>query len=211
MENSTRKTGTTTVGVKSKDCVVLGADTRATAGNFIASKHEKKVFAVTDNIAVTISGSVAGIQMIIKHLRAQIKLRTIKTNRDMTTKEVVNLLRNYVFGTIRTPSMIPDIAHLLVGGYDKHGTHLYEIFMDGTLSEVDTFVSTGSGSVFAYGVLESKYKEGLSRDEALQLTEECIDVAIQRDSASGNGANIFVVDKEGARQVVEKKVNTHLA
>ncbi|MFP4119059.1 MAG: proteasome subunit beta [Candidatus Woesearchaeota archaeon] len=211
MDNSTtKKTGTTTVGIKSTDAVVLAADTRATVGNMIASKEESKVFPLTDNIAITIAGSVASIQMLLKQIRAQIKLRTIKTGREMTVKEVVNLLRNYVFGIIRTPSMIPDIAHLLVGGVDQHGVHLYDIFPDGTLSEIDSYISSGSGSVFAYGVLESKYKADLAKDGALQLAEECIDVAIQRDSASGNGADIYVVDKEGAKQAVKKRVNTHL-
>ncbi|MGM5481357.1 MAG: proteasome subunit beta [Nanobdellota archaeon] len=211
MDNSTtKKTGTTTVGLKSPDCVVLAADTRATVGNLIAAKEESKVFPLTDNIAITIAGSVASIQMLLKQIKSQIKLRTIKTGRDMTVKEVVNLLRNYVFGIIRTPSMIPDVAHLLVGGVDKHGVHLYDIFPDGTLSDIDSYISSGSGSVFAYGVLESKYKDGLSQSDTLKLAEECIDVAIQRDSASGNGADVFVVDKDGVKQAVKKRVNTHL-
>ena len=211
MDNSTtKKTGTTTVGLKSPDCVVLAADTRATVGNMIAAKEEQKVFSLTDNIAITIAGSVASIQMLLKQIRAQIKLRNIKTGREMTVKEVVNLLRNYVFGIIRTPSMIPDVAHLLVGGVDQHGVHLYDIFPDGTLSEIDSYISSGSGSVFAFGVLESKYKNDLSKDDTLKLAEECVDVAIQRDSASGNGADVFDVDKDGVKQAVKKRVNTHL-
>ena len=38
-----RKTGTTIVGVKFKDGVVLGADTRATGGNIVANKFCLKI------------------------------------------------------------------------------------------------------------------------------------------------------------------------
>ncbi|MFW5865865.1 MAG: proteasome subunit beta [Nanoarchaeota archaeon] len=212
MDNSTtKKTGTTTVGIKSSESVVLAADTRATVGNMIASKEESKVFPLTDNIAITIAGSVASIQMLLKQVRAQIKLRAIKNGREMTVKEVANLIRNYVFGLLRTPSMIADVAHLLVAGSDKHGVHLYDIFPDGTLSEIDTYISSGSGSVFAYGVLESEYAQDASEDDALKLAEKCIDIAIQRDSASGNGADVYVINKDGVRQAIKKRVNTHLA
>ncbi|MGM5480436.1 MAG: proteasome subunit beta [Nanobdellota archaeon] len=209
-DSTTKKTGTTTIGIRSSDAIILAADTRATAGHMIVSKEEQKVFELTKNIAITISGSVAGIQMILKQVRAQIKLQSIRTNRDMTVKEVVNLLRNYVFGTIRTPSMIPDIAHLLVGGSDHHGLHLYEVYPDGTLNEIKDYVSSGSGSVFAFGVLESKFRADISKDDALKLAEECVDVAIQRDSASGNGADIYLIDSTGVKEAVKKRVNTHL-
>ena len=36
--------GTTTVGIVCKDGVILGTDTRATMGHFVASKKAKKVF-----------------------------------------------------------------------------------------------------------------------------------------------------------------------
>ena len=36
------KTGTTTVGIKCRDAIILAADKRATVGNFIADKQTKK-------------------------------------------------------------------------------------------------------------------------------------------------------------------------
>ena len=48
--------GTTTVGVVCSDGVILGTDTRATMGNFIASKHAKKVYQITYHLAMTIAG-----------------------------------------------------------------------------------------------------------------------------------------------------------
>ena len=58
MSNDVMKTGTTTLAIKCKDGIVLAADKRATAGNFIANKKVKKVFAVTARV-VEILGKFA--------------------------------------------------------------------------------------------------------------------------------------------------------
>lgn len=44
------KTGTTIVGIKFKDGVVLGADTRATSGNIIADKNCEKIHFLAKNM-----------------------------------------------------------------------------------------------------------------------------------------------------------------
>jgi len=204
------KTGTTTVGLVCKDCVVLAADMRATAGYLIANKDTEKVVKITDKIAVTIAGSVSAIQMLQKYLTSELNLRSIQLHRDSSVKEAANLLRNWVYGMIRQPSMMQDISHFLVGGTDSPGVHLYEIFPDGTLTQISTYVTSGSGSSYALGVLETQYKESLTETEGVDLAIKCIDTAMQRDIASGNGVNVLVIDSNGVRKVATKKVNTHV-
>ena len=52
-------TGTTTMGLVCSDGIVLGTDTRATLGTFVAHKRAKKVFSIDDHVAMTIAGGVA--------------------------------------------------------------------------------------------------------------------------------------------------------
>ena len=203
------KTGTTTVGLVCKDCIVLAADTRATAGSLIVNNEVDKVLEVTPNMALTMAGNVSSIQMLVKYLRSELELRQIQLGRCSTVKEAATLLSTWVYGLIRRPTMMPEIAHLIFAGVDKHGVHLYDIFPDGSLTKEKDYVSSGSGSVFAYGVLETHYKKDMSKDEGIALAEKCIDAAIQRDTASGNGINIFAIDKDGVKKVLSKRVNTH--
>ena len=205
-----KKTGTTTLGLVCKDCVVLAADMRATVGSMIDQTDIDKVFKIADNLALTMAGNVASIQMLIKHLQSEIKLREIRTGRTITVKESVNMLRNWVYGIIRQPSMMPEIAHFLFAGSDNYGTHLYDIFPDGSLMPISDYKSSGSGSVFAYGVLESQYKKDMTEKEGINLAVTAIDVAMKKDSGSGNGINVFVVDKSGVRKVLSKTVNNTL-
>jgi len=202
------KTGTTTVGLVCKNCVILAADTRATAGNLIVDSVVDKVIPVSDAMAVTTAGSVSTIQLLLQYLKSELKMLKIRNSRTPTTHEAVNLLRNWVYSVIRQPSMVAGIAHFLFAGVDNYGLHLYDIFPDGSLNEEAKFKSTGSGSTFAYGVLENKYKEHMTEDEGVKLATEAVEAAIQRDNASGNGINVFVISKDGVKKAVSKRVNT---
>jgi len=203
------KTGTTTVGMICKDCVVLAADKRATAGNLIVDKKVQKVQPVNEFMAVTTAGSVSDLQLLVKYLRAELKLREIRTGRKSTVKEAANLLSGMIYGNIRSFSAIPGITHFLLGGFDK-AQCLYDLYPDGSLTEIDDFVSSGSGSVMAYGVLETLFKKDMTEQEGLALAQRCINAAMQRDSASGNGIDFFVIDASGVRKVETKLVDTRV-
>ena len=71
------KTGTTTVGIVCKDAVILAADTRATAGTMIVDKRAKKVHIITEDVAATIAGSVSEAQLLLKLIKAELKLKEV--------------------------------------------------------------------------------------------------------------------------------------
>jgi len=206
-ESEVLNTGTTTVGLVCKDCVVLAADKRATAGNFIASKNVNKVIPINNRTALTMSGVVSDLQLLIKILKAELKLKSIRVDREPSVKEAANLLTNIVYNNVRKFSVIPGITHFLLGGFDNT-TQLYDLYADGSITEIDDFVSSGSGSVIAYGVLESSYKKDLSEAEGIELAVKSVNAALQRDSASGEGIDVYVINKAGVKKAASKKVNT---
>ncbi|MBT4651678.1 proteasome subunit beta [Candidatus Woesearchaeota archaeon] len=206
MENQL-KTGTTTVGIVCKDGIVLAADKRATAGNLIVDKKADKVHTISDHIAVTIAGGVSDAQLMIKLLKAELKLKEVRTNKVPTSKETANLLGGLLFSNIRRMSMIPGIAHFLMGGRDRLGCHLYDLFPDGSVTKITDYVSSGSGSVMAYGVLESQYSQNLTTEEGIKLATVAVNAALQRDSCSGNGLDVVVVKNEGIKNALHKELN----
>jgi proteasome beta subunit len=204
------KTGTTTVGLVCKDCVILAADKRATAGNLIVDKSVRKVVPINDTLAVTTAGSVSDLQLLIKYLKAELRLKELRTSRPSTVKEAANLLGGMVYGAIRSYSTMPSITHFLIGGTDNEATHLYDLYPDGSITKVADFVSTGSGSVFAFGVLETRYKKELSENEGVELAIMAINAALQRDTYSGQGIDVMVIDKKGVREAFHKMLDTKL-
>jgi len=205
-DENVMKTGTTTIGIKIKDGIILAADKRATAGNLIAQKDTEKIHKITDNIAVTMAGTASDAQLLIKIAQAELKLRAIRTKQQNDVKEAATLMARMVYNNLRKPSMLPGISHFVMGGVDSTGFYLFDIFPDGTISECKDFISSGSGSVMAYGVLETTFKKDMSIDEGKATVIRCVNAAISRDNASGDGIDIFLIDKNGARRIMTQEI-----
>ncbi|MBI2668569.1 proteasome subunit beta [Candidatus Woesearchaeota archaeon] len=200
------KTGTTTVGIYCKDGIVLAADRRATAGTMIVDKKAEKVHLIWDDYALTLAGSVSDAQLLIKILKAEIKLKEVRTGKRVSVKEVANQLAGLQYSGIRSMSFYPAIAHFLLAGRDSEGLHLYDLFPDGSVTKVRDYVSSGSGSVFAYGVLETQYTADLSVSEGVKLAVKAVNAALQRDSATGNGIDVLLVTEKEIKRVMEKEL-----
>jgi len=194
--------GTTTVAAVCKDGVILGTDTRATMGNYVASKNAKKVYKITDNLAMTIAGGVAVAQRIVETLKINARLFQLERGRPMPVASAARLVSNILFSNRSVGMPLP--LQALIGGYDSTGPHVFNLDPFGSLIE-EKVVSTGSGSPFAYGVLEDRYKEESTVDEMLPVVVSAVDSAMKRDTASGDNFDIAVVDQDGFRELTEEE------
>ena len=210
VEDKELKTGTTTLALNCKDGIVLAADKRATSGYLISHKKFDKILSITDNISVTVAGTVSDVQLLAKYIRAELKLKLIRTERECSVKEAANLLSMMVYNNIRKLSLIPGISHFLIGGKDESGFHIYDLAPDGSIVDVDDYTTSGSGSVMVYGVLETLYDKKINVEEGVKLALKCINAAVQRDIASGDGIDIVSITKDGVKKVLSKEISTKI-
>ncbi|MFO8016016.1 MAG: archaeal proteasome endopeptidase complex subunit beta [Candidatus Woesearchaeota archaeon] len=209
-EKKVTKTGTTTVGIVCKDGIVLAADKRATMGNFIAGKNVDKIFQIDDTIGITIAGMVSDAQLLVKLIKAELRLKKFRTDVSISMKEASNLVASFAYSNIRKMSMVPGVVGFVVGGKDSEGYHLYNIDVAGGITPEEDYTADGSGSVFAYGVFETMYKKGMTVEEGMKLAVKAINAALQRDSASGSGIDVVTVTDKGYRKMMTKEVETKL-
>jgi len=207
METEKLKTGTTTVGIVTTQGIILAADRRATAGNLIVQKNVDKVVKVSDYMALTTAGSVSDIQLQVKLIRAELQVKKLKVGREPTVREAANLLGGMLYRNIRS---VGGISHFLMGGCDAKGCSLYDLFPDGSVSLHEDFVCSGSGSVFAYGVLETLYNPKMTLEQGKELAIKAVNAAIQRDNASGNGILIYTITKDGVSEALKKELEASL-
>ena len=199
-------TGTTTMGLVCRDGIVLGTDTRATLGTFVAHKHAKKVYPIDDHIAMTIAGGVADAQTVVEVLRANSKLYKYEKGLPIPISAVARLAANVLFSS----RYYPFILQSVIGGVDDQGPHIFALDPLGSVTE-EKCVSTGSGSPVAYGVLEPGYKEGMSVKEAIPLVVRAVNSAMKRDSASGDSFDVAIVSTEGYRELSQEEKKRALA
>jgi 20S proteasome subunit beta 5 len=77
---------------------------------------------------------------------------------------------------------------------------------DGTRLAGDRF-SVGSGSTFAYSVLDTGYRKDLTIEEAVELGKRAIYHATHRDAYSGGIINVFVITHEGWKKMFSADMN----
>jgi len=198
--------GTTTVGVVCKDGVILASDTRVTMGFYVAHKHGKKIYKIDDHLAMTIAGTVADAQRTVDILAANAQLYKINLGRPIPVSSAARLVANLLFSA----RYIPLVTQVLVGGVDETGPHVFSLDPFGSLTE-EKCVATGSGSPVAYGVLEDKFRDGMTVEEALPIVVKAVDAAMKRDAASGDSFNVAVIDANGFRELTDEEKRKLLA
>jgi len=184
-------TGTTIVAVTYKDGVIMGADTRATAGNIIADKLCAKVARLTDSIYACGAGTAADLHQVTKMLGSNLQLIELNTERKARVITAVRRAKQHLY---RYQGHIG--AYLLIGGVDPSGPHLYEVHAHGSTATFP-FASDGSGSYAAITILERDFKSGMTQEEAEALTQRALEAGMHGDNASGNALNLVIMTKEG--------------
>jgi proteasome beta subunit len=190
--------GTTTVAAVCSDGVILATDTRATMGNYVASKHAKKVYRITDRLAMTIAGGVAVAQRIVDILKVNAQLFDLEKGRPMPVSAAARLVSNVLFSNREVGMPLP--LQAIIGGFDDSGPHVFNLDPFGSVTE-EKVVSTGSGSPFAYGVLEDRYREESMVEEMMPVVVKSVDSAMKRDTASGDSFDVAVITSEGYREL----------
>ncbi len=195
--------GTTTVGVVCKDGVVLATEKRATMGHFIASRKAKKIYRISDRIAMTTAGSVGDAQFLVRLIRVEMNLYEVQKEKKPNVKAVATIVSNLLNST----RYFPYLVQLLVGGVDEEGGSIYSIDPIGGAIQESDIVATGSGSPMAYGLLEDSYSPDMSVDEAVELAVRAVYSATKRDSASGDGMDVVKITQEGYFEISKDVVD----
>ncbi len=188
-------TGATAVGIRTKDGVVLGAEKRVSYGGYVMSRAGKKVFKITDRLAVAAAGLFADMQTLTRILAAEVKYYEITTSSRMSVYAAAKLLATIMYSY----KHFPFLSELLFGGIDEAGPHLYVIDPVGSVLE-DDYAAIGTGAPIAIGIIESGYRKDMTVDEAADLVIRSIKAAISRDAVSGDGIDLVIVRPSGAEE-----------
>ncbi|MFQ5951182.1 MAG: proteasome subunit beta [Candidatus Geothermarchaeales archaeon] len=186
--------GATIIGLKMQDGVLLVAEKRTAYGRFIVTRKTKKVFRITDKVGAACAGMTADVHEVVRRLRAIIKVKELKTQVPARVNSVAKLTSVILFQN----RLYPLITQILIGGYNG-GPGLYSLDPLGSVIE-DNYITLGTGAAIAVGVLESRYKDGMTANEAKDLALDALKSAIGRDATSGDGADILFITKNGIEE-----------
>uniref|UniRef100_A0A3B4ZT39 Proteasome subunit beta 11 n=1 Tax=Stegastes partitus TaxID=144197 RepID=A0A3B4ZT39_9TELE len=161
--------GTTTLGFIFQGGVIAAADTRASAAGLVYCMLWERI------------------------LIREIRLYQLRHGRRLSIRGTAKLLSLMLHPFKGTEVCVA----LTLCGWDKKEGDLY-VCSDGARLQGDIF-SVGSGSPYAYGVLDGGLRWNLSKDEAFSLAREAVFRATHRDAYSGNNVDLFHITAQGWR------------
>ncbi|KAJ3328548.1 proteasome core particle subunit beta 2 [Blyttiomyces sp. JEL0837] len=184
------KTGTTIVGCLYNGGLVLGADTRATEGPIVADKNCEKIHYLAPNMYCCGAGTAADTEFTTALISSRLELHSLQTGRQARVVTAMTMLKQMLF---RYQGHIG--AALVLGGYDINGPQLYTIHPHGSTDKLP-YVTMGSGSLAAMAVFEARWRDNMTRDEALELVKDAIEAGIFNDLGSGSNVDACIITKD---------------
>jgi len=186
------KHGTTTLAFLFEGGIIVAVDSRSTMGPYIASQSVKKVIEINPYLLGTMAGGAADCSFWERHLGRECRLWELRNKERISVAAASKLLANITYSYKGYGLSMGT----MIAGWDKTGPNLFYVDDDGTRLRGRRF-SVGSGSTYAYGVLDSGYKWNLSVEEAIELGRRSIYHATHRDAYSGGLVNVYHVHKNG--------------
>lgn len=179
--------------------IVLGADTRSTAG-LVMEKDCDKIHYIAPNIYCCGAGTAADTEFTTGQISSQLELLRLESGRHSRVVNALTLLKRHLFGYQGHVS-----AALILGGVDITGPKLHTVYPHGSIDTLP-FVAMGSGSLAAISVLETGFKENLTRQECIDLVCRAIRAGVLNDLGSGNSINYCVIERDTTSAEFKAKI-----
>ncbi len=160
------KRGSTCIGIKTKDAVVLGAT--KTQMSLAVNETHKKIYEIDTHIGAVSSGLLADARDLIEFARIKSQINQITYGEPVTVNTVTKYIADRIHMVTQYAGVRPYGVGLLVGGVDKFGSKLYETDPSGTMVEWKA-QALGRGAERARKILKDKYKEGMSIKDGVDI------------------------------------------
>lgn len=192
------KKGTTTLGFVYSEGILIAVDSRASMGSFIGSQKVRKVIEINEYLLGTMAGGAADCSFWERRLAMWCKLYELRHGE----KVPVSAASQYLANMITQYRGYGLSMGTMIAGWDKREQGLYYVDDDGTRLKGYLF-SVGSGSTYAYGILDTKYRYNMTKEEAITLGREAIYHATHRDAGSGGVVRVYNIVKDGWEKIID--------
>jgi proteasome beta subunit len=206
--------GTTVLGLRFADGIVMAGDRRATAGYTVADAKMQKVFAADDYSAIAIAGAAGQAVETVKLFQLELEHYEKLTGDRLSLEGKANRLAQMIRANF--PLALQGLVVVpLFGGFDEgraQGRLFYYDATGGRWEEQD-YQATGSGAQSAKNSLKKTWRSGLDNSDAIRVAVEALIDAAEDDVATGGPdlargilPNVLTVGAEGATEATDQQV-----
>jgi len=161
------KRGTTAVGIKAKDGVVLIVDKRVSSKLLEASSIEK-IFKIDEHIGVASSGLVGDARALVDRARVECQINRVSYDEPIEVEALSKKLCDHMQSLTQYGGIRPYGTALLIAGVSDGEVRLFETDPSGTLLEYKA-TGIGIGRPAAMKVFEEEYNPEIEIKDAIPL------------------------------------------
>ncbi|XP_029179764.2 proteasome subunit beta type-2-like [Acropora millepora] len=187
------------IGIQGPDFVLVASDS-ASGRSIIRMKDDQdKMFKLSSKLLMLVTGEAGDTVQFAEYIEKNIQLYKMRNGYELTPHAAANFTRRNLADSLRSSSAYQ--VNMLIAGFDDaSGPALY--FMDwlASLQKVP-FGAHGYGSFFSLSIMDRYYKPDLSRAEARELLQKCIDEVQRRFLVRLPDFFVRIVDKDGIHDV----------
>lgn len=193
------KRGTTAVGVRAKDGVVLLVDKRV-ASSLVVPRSIEKIFSIDQHIGCATSGLVADARALVDRARVEAQYNRVTYDEPIPVETLVKKVCDYKQSYTQYGGGRPFGTALLLAGVDDSGPHLFETDPSGALIEYKAS-AVGSGRQKAMEHLEESFKDNMTINSATKVGLKALHAATEgKLNADALEIAVIVTDGHGLGQ-----------
>lgn len=187
------KRGTTSIGIKYPDGVVLAVDKRTTS-TLVEPKSIEKLFKIDEHIGSATSGLVADARALVERARVEAQVNKITYSEPISVETLAKKLCDMLQLYTQNGGVRPFGSALIIGGVYNDVCKLFETDPSGALIEYKA-TAIGAGKNQVMEVFEKEYKDDMTLDDSIKLALKAIDESTDHDTCSDN-IEVAVITKE---------------
>ncbi|KAL1518220.1 hypothetical protein ABEB36_001878 [Hypothenemus hampei] len=197
--------GGSVVAIAGDDFVVVGADTRLSAGFSIYTREQSKLFPLSANTVLGCSGCWCDTLTLTRILKSRMQMYQQEHNKTMSTTACAQMLSIILYYKRFFPYYI---SNMLVGLDDEGKGCVYSYDPVGHC-ERRTFRASGSAGALLQPLLDNQIgkknmlnakEEPVSKEAALSILKDVFISAAERDIYTGDSILINIITKDGTTE-----------
>ena len=202
------KRGSTTVGVKFRDGVILIVAKRIPSKLVIPESIEK-MYKIDDHIGITTSGLVADARQLVDRARVQCQINKMTYGDSIDVTNLVKKMCDYKQSFTQYGGARPFGTALLIAGVDSDGPHLYETDPSGAYGSYQAgAIGSGRSEVISY--FEEKCKPEMTENASIKIGLEALSKTFE-DGLSEESVESCVINSEGYRELTATDLEKHIS
>ena len=206
------KTCSISIGIVSKEGVVLVAHKRISSKLIVGESHEK-IFSIDSHLFASSSGLVADARKLVDFSRLEAQKHKLTFEEEIPVGMLAKLVGDHIQFYTQYAGVRPYGVSLLIAGMNGKGSdaQLFETDPSGALFEYKA-AAIGSGKKEVEEFFEKEYKDGLSTHEALKLALKALKKVVE-GKLTADLVDIAVADKATGKVVflTEDEIAKHLS